>query len=128
MAVLHLVQGADELERALYLRRRHTARRLVDEGLDWHEDMYFCSCSTRTVVYKGMTNAAALGKFYTDLENEDYASNFCVYHRRFSTNTMPRWPLAQVRSDAPTVTRQLCFWRLVLCTACFVQHFASSMD
>lgn len=85
----------DELERILYLRRRHAARTLVNEGLSWQKDMYFCSVSVRTVVYKGMTNASALGKFYLDLSNPAYESNFCLYHRRFSTNTMPRWPLAQ---------------------------------
>jgi glutamate synthase domain-containing protein 1 len=89
-------QTGDDLERVLYLRRRAAAKRLVDEGLDWRQDMYFCSASTRTVVYKGMTNASALGGFYQDLRDEQYRSNFCVYHRRFSTNTMPRWPLAQV--------------------------------
>lgn len=33
------------------------AKRLVDKGLDWRTDMYFCSLSVRTIVYKGMTNA-----------------------------------------------------------------------
>lgn len=33
------------------------AKRLVDKGLDWRADMYFCSLSGRTIVYKGMTNA-----------------------------------------------------------------------
>ncbi|MFE4106089.1 glutamate synthase large subunit, partial [Almyronema epifaneia] len=35
-----------------------------------------------------------LGLFYQDLQNDDYISPFAVYHRRFSTNTMPKWPLA----------------------------------
>ncbi|CAM9585382.1 unnamed protein product [Sphacelaria rigidula] len=85
----------DALERELYLLRRMMAKRLVDQGFDWRRDMYFCSLSGRTIVYKGMTNANALGKFYTDLTDPDFKSNFCVYHRRFSTNTMPKWPLAQ---------------------------------
>jgi glutamate synthase (ferredoxin) len=85
----------DELERALYLLRRTAAQRLIDEGLDWHEDMYFCSLSSRTIVYKGMTNAASLGEFYMDLRDFMYETSFVVYHRRFSTNTMPKWPLAQ---------------------------------
>jgi glutamate synthase (ferredoxin) len=46
-------------------------------------------------VYKGMVRSAVLGEFYTDLSNPDYTSAFAVYHRRFSTNTMPKWPLAQ---------------------------------
>merc|ERR1712238_535988 len=30
-----------------------------------------------------------------DLVNPDYTSKFIIYHRRFSTNTRPKWPLAQ---------------------------------
>ena len=42
-----------------------------------------------------MVRSAVLGEFYLDLKNPAYKSSFAVYHRRFSTNTMPRWPLAQ---------------------------------
>jgi glutamate synthase (ferredoxin) len=36
-----------------------------------------------------------LSAFYADLRDERFAVSFAVYHRRFSTNTLPRWPLAQ---------------------------------
>lgn len=49
--------SGDALEREMYLLRRMAAKMLVDRGLDWRKDMYFCSLSTRTIVYKGMTNA-----------------------------------------------------------------------
>ncbi len=42
-----------------------------------------------------MLQSAALGKFYKDLQNEAYTTAFAMYHRRFSTNTTPKWPLAQ---------------------------------
>ena len=58
-------------------------------------ESYFPSFSSRTIVYKGMVQSAVLGPFYKDLENELYKTNFAVYHRRFSTNTVPKWPLAQ---------------------------------
>ncbi|CAN0178510.1 unnamed protein product [Ectocarpus sp. 4 AP-2014] len=87
--------SGDALEREMYLLRRMAAKLLVDRGFDWQSDMYICSLSSRTIVYKGMTNANALGMFYKDLKDPDYATTFCVYHRRFSTNTMPKWPLAQ---------------------------------
>eukprot|EP00903_Cladosiphon_okamuranus_P012610 g11799.t1 len=87
--------AGDALEREMYLLRRMAAKLLVDRGLNWQKDMYFCSLSSRTIVYKGMTNANALGIFYKDLKDPEYATTFCVYHRRFSTNTMPKWPLAQ---------------------------------
>ncbi|MCX5950882.1 MAG: glutamate synthase subunit alpha, partial [Cyanobacteria bacterium] len=40
-------------------------------------------------------DAAVLDLFYSDLRDGRFAVNFAVYHRRFSTNTLPRWPLAQ---------------------------------
>ena len=88
------LQG-DELERSLYLIRRNIGRVIEEEGLSWGIDTYICSFSCRTIVYKGMVRSAVLGEFYTDLKNPAYKSSFAVYHRRFSTNTMPRWPLAQ---------------------------------
>ena len=36
-----------------------------------------------------------MAQYYKDLKNEAYTTAFAVYHRRFSTNTTPRWPLAQ---------------------------------
>lgn len=36
-----------------------------------------------------------MGPFFKDLTNPAYATPFAIYHRRFSTNTTPKWPLAQ---------------------------------
>ena len=38
---------------------------------------------------------ADLPAFYPDLADERLASHIVVFHQRFSTNTLPRWPLAQ---------------------------------
>ncbi len=92
------LQG-DALERLLYQVRRQAHRALVG----WQgpgdiaaalQDTYVCSFSSRTLVYKGMVQSAVLRQFYLDLQDSDYVSPFAVYHRRFSTNTMPKWPLA----------------------------------
>ncbi|HEY9724906.1 MAG TPA: glutamate synthase-related protein [Chroococcales cyanobacterium] len=86
----------DELERKLFTARRRIGKALdLDGTLKWSDDFYICSFSTRTIVYKGMVRSTVLGEFYTDFKNPDYQSAFAVYHRRFSTNTMPKWPLAQ---------------------------------
>jgi glutamate synthase (ferredoxin) len=85
----------DELERQLYLARRSIGDALAAKGLIWGDSVYVCSFSCRTIIYKGMVRSAVLGEFYLDLKNPAYKSAFAVYHRRFSTNTMPRWPLAQ---------------------------------
>jgi len=57
--------------------------------------LYIASFSSKTIVYKGMMQSAVLPAFYNDLTDPDFATNFCIYHRRFSTNTNPKWPLAQ---------------------------------
>jgi glutamate synthase (ferredoxin) len=86
----------DELERQLYITRRRIGKAIAQQTqLQWSEHCYICSFSCRTIVYKGMVRAVVLGEFYQDLINPAYESAFCVYHRRFSTNTLPKWPLAQ---------------------------------
>ena len=42
-----------------------------------------------------MVRSEVLADFYNDLRDPRFQVNFAVYHRRFSTNTLPRWPLAQ---------------------------------
>jgi glutamate synthase (ferredoxin) len=89
------VQG-DELERRLYLARKRLNRAIATVTPDHPDlnDYYVCSFSCRTIVYKGMLRSAVLGDFYQDLRDPAYDSEFAVYHRRFSTNTLPKWPLA----------------------------------
>jgi glutamate synthase (ferredoxin) len=86
----------DELERQLYVVRR-SIHKVAEKQRDRFkiENFYICSFSSRTIVYKGMVRSSVLGEFYTDLNNPAYKSAFAVYHRRFSTNTLPKWPLAQ---------------------------------
>ncbi|REJ55810.1 MAG: glutamate synthase large subunit [Microcystis aeruginosa DA14] len=75
-------------DRLLYIARSEVGKQLAD-------DFYFCSFSCRTIVYKGMVRGEILREFYLDLQNPAYSSQFAIYHRRFSTNTQPKWPLAQ---------------------------------
>ena len=87
--------AGDELDRHLFLTRRAIGHALSNRPDFTRQDFYSCSFSCRTIVYKGMVRSAVLGEFYLDLKNPAYKSAFAVYHRRFSTNTMPRWHLAQ---------------------------------
>jgi glutamate synthase (ferredoxin) len=57
--------------------------------------VYVASCSFRTVVYKGLVQAANLAAFYLDLADERFAASFAVFHQRFATNTTPTWERAQ---------------------------------
>ncbi len=56
---------------------------------------YFCSLSSRTVVYKGLLTPSQLPAFYPDLRDPDFESPFAIFHQRYSTNTQPSWSLAQ---------------------------------
>jgi len=58
-------------------------------------DVYFCSLSSRTIVYKGLLTPQQLPIFYPDLAHPGYESAFAIFHQRYSTNTRPSWRLAQ---------------------------------
>jgi glutamate synthase (ferredoxin) len=94
-----IVQSSEQgeaLERLLYLTRKRIEKAVLAAGSSTGlQDFYICSFSNRTIVYKGMVRSEVLGTFYEDLTNPVYTTTFAVYHRRFSTNTMPKWPLAQ---------------------------------
>jgi len=90
----------DALERAFYLIRKRSLQAVVEAAPSESvkqalEDFYVCSLSNQRIVYKGMVRSAVLGEFYLDLRQPEYKSVYAVYHRRFSTNTLPRWSLAQ---------------------------------
>ncbi|ELS34222.1 MULTISPECIES: glutamate synthase large subunit [Pseudanabaena] len=88
-------QNLDQLERAIYITRRRIKLEIRQLTPDQSSDFYVPSLSNATVIYKGMVRSAILDRFYEDLQNPDYVSPYAIYHRRFSTNTLPKWPLAQ---------------------------------
>ncbi|MGH9004270.1 MAG: glutamate synthase central domain-containing protein, partial [Acidimicrobiia bacterium] len=81
------IEAQDAFERALYVARR-SAEIASDEQLT------VPTCSSRTVVYKGMVSAPQLPRFYPDLTDERTESALALVHSRFSTNTFPSWELA----------------------------------
>jgi glutamate synthase (ferredoxin) len=87
--------SGDALEALLFRLRRRCGDRAREVWGAGPGDLYFASLSGRTVVYKGMVRSEVLSAFYGDLRDQRFAVSFAVYHRRFSTNTLPRWPLAQ---------------------------------
>ena len=86
--------GKDEesFENDLYIIRRRIEKAALEESI---KDLYICSLSCRSVIYKGMFLAEQLTAFYPDLADPRFASNFAIYHQRYSTNTFPTWHLAQ---------------------------------
>ena len=77
------------LERTLYKIRKRVERRISDE------DFYICSLSSRAIVYKGMLTSGQLRRFFPDLSSPYFTSGMALVHSRFSTNTFPKWKLAQ---------------------------------
>ena len=74
-----------ELDRKAFCFRKRAEHQL---------QIYFCSLSSQTIVYKGMLTTHQLSEFFPDLRDEKFASRFALVHSRFSTNTFPSWPLA----------------------------------
>ncbi len=84
--------GDDEFERDLYVIRRRIEKQAIAAQIP---DLYFCSLSSRSIIYKGMFLAESLSLFYPDLLDPRFVSRFAIYHQRYSTNTFPTWRLAQ---------------------------------
>ncbi|HEY5778626.1 MAG TPA: glutamate synthase large subunit [Terrimicrobiaceae bacterium] len=82
----------DDYERRLFLARNEIEDTAAADKIS---NFYIPSFSHRVIVYKGLLVSASLEKFYPDLSNPDYETAICVYHQRYSTNTFPKWPLAQ---------------------------------
>ncbi len=81
---------AADVVTALYVARRKSEIRLTED-----DSFYFASLSTEVVSYKGLVMPVDLPAFYKDLADERLETAICVFHQRFSTNTLPKWPLAQ---------------------------------
>jgi glutamate synthase (NADPH) large chain len=84
----------DDLERKLYIIRKRSGHAVQALNLRHGKEFYVPSCSTRTVVYKGMLLADQVGKYYTDLQDPTMVTALALVHQRFSTNTFPTWDLA----------------------------------
>ena len=87
-----LAADEDAWERALYLSRREMERRAEAGHLP---GFYVCSLSCRTIVYKALLTGTQLPAFFTDFRYPEYESAIAIFHQRYSTNTLPSWPLAQ---------------------------------
>lgn len=81
-----------DMERRLYMARRRAEKRIEQTG---DKAFYICSFSNQVNIYKGLCMPADLPRFYLDLADLRLESAICLFHQRFSTNTVPRWPLAQ---------------------------------
>jgi len=80
----------DAVDRALFLARKRS-----EDALRLLPDFHVVGLATRLLGYKGMVLPSRLVQLYPDLARPELSARVVVFHQRFSTNTMPRWPLAQ---------------------------------
>jgi glutamate synthase (NADPH/NADH) large chain len=85
----------DELERKLYIVRKKIEREVRNSNLSYKETFYIPSLSTKVLVYKGMFAPNQLPAYYSDFSDNRLKSAIALVHSRFSTNTFPKWDLAQ---------------------------------
>ncbi|MCL7461810.1 glutamate synthase large subunit [Pseudomonas sp. NW5] len=85
-------EGLDDAQMAIKL---FFARRRAEVALKEDADFYVCSLSAKDIIYKGLMMPADLASFFPDLGDPRLETAIAVFHQRFSTNTLPRWPLAQ---------------------------------
>jgi glutamate synthase domain-containing protein 2/glutamate synthase domain-containing protein 1/glutamate synthase domain-containing protein 3 len=88
------VKDPESFERKLYVIRKYAERSVREEGFEGSWDFYVCSLSYKTLLYKGMLTPPQVGSYFVDLADEAFQSAIALVHSRFSTNTMPTWPLA----------------------------------
>ena len=86
------IEKPADVEKGLpFDRMLYVARREFEQS---NENTYVVSCSSRTIVYKGMFLVGQLRTFFKDLQSPDYESAIATVHSRFSTNTNPSWERA----------------------------------
>ncbi len=84
------IMATQRFDALLYLSRKETEHALVDD-----EDFYIPSMSSRVISYKGLVMPTHIKEFYIDLRDPEFEISFSLFHQRFSTNTLPKWRLAQ---------------------------------
>ena len=88
------VMVTDALERKLYVIRKTASHAIQQLGLKHGKEYFVPSMSARTIVYKGLLLCGQVGQYYRDLQDPRVVSALALVPQRFSTNTVPEWPLA----------------------------------
>ncbi len=83
------------LERRLYVLRKFSTHTIHNTYPQSKDQFYLASFSYKTVVYKGQLTTYQLRPYFPDLHDELCESAIALIHSRFSTNTVPKWKLAQ---------------------------------
>lgn len=84
----------EDFERKLYIIRKSLYNKVYNSTLSFKNYYYFCSLSSKTIVYKGQLMSEQVDRFFLDLADPDMTSAIAMVHSRYSTNTFPSWALA----------------------------------
>ncbi|MBV5321755.1 MAG: glutamate synthase large subunit [Sulfuricurvum sp.] len=84
------LMATQRFDALLYLSRKEIEHAFVED-----QDFYIASMSARVISYKGLIMPTHIKEFYIDLQDENFKISFALFHQRFSTNTLPKWRLAQ---------------------------------
>ena len=88
------VTGIADEQVPVFERILYKIRKRIENRVD-NEDFYICSLSNKNIIYKGMLTSGQLRRYFPDLSNDYFTSGLALVHSRFSTNTFPKWKLAQ---------------------------------
>ena len=88
------VTGISDEDVPVFDRILYKVRKRIENRID-NEDFYICSLSNKNIIYKGMLTSGQLRRYFPDLSNDYFTSGLALVHSRFSTNTFPKWKLAQ---------------------------------
>jgi glutamate synthase (NADPH/NADH) large chain len=105
------------LERKLYILRKFATHHIHHTYPQAKDLFYLPSFSYKTVIYKGQLTTFQLRPYYPDLQDELCTSAIALIHSRFSTNTVPKWKLAQPfryiahNGEINTITGNINWWR-----------------
>ena len=88
------VTGITEDKVPVFDRILYKVRKRIENRVD-DEEFYLCSLSSKNIIYKGMLTSGQLRRYFPDLSSDYFTSGLALVHSRFSTNTFPKWKLAQ---------------------------------
>jgi glutamate synthase (NADPH) large chain len=83
------------LERKLFILRNYATRICLESVNGIKDNFYINTFSYKTIVYKGQLTTEQVPQYFLDLQNTSMVTALALVHSRFSTNTFPRWRLAQ---------------------------------
>ena len=105
------------LERKLYILRKFATHNIYHTYPQAKDHFYVLSFSYKTIIYKGQLTTYQLKPYFLDLQDELCTSAIALIHSRFSTNTVPKWKLAQPfryiahNGEINTITGNINWWR-----------------